>query len=71
MFGNFIWEIGKISTVVETGLSAQLWKDSLIKNKAPVKPPITIKIQKSLAYFFVLEIKDSPWIVEVSRKVLK
>ena len=41
-------EVGRVSMVVEMGLSAQLEKDWLIMIPAPVKPAMTTHSQKIL-----------------------
>ena len=46
--GKSISLIGRVSMVVEIGLSAQLEKDCWIKIKDPVKPAMTTQIQSSL-----------------------
>ena len=46
--GKSMSEIGRVSMVVEMGLSAQLEKDCWIKTAAPVKPAMTTQIQNSL-----------------------
>ena len=54
--GNLILAIGKVSTVVFTGLSDQESNELLIRSPPPKNPVATTRIQKSLAYFRVLEI---------------
>ena len=68
ILGNFISDIGNVSRVVFTGLSCQKRNDSNIKKPAKLNPPETTRIQKSFAYFLVLEIWDRPWIVEEFKK---
>ena len=51
-----ISEMCKVSIVVLIGLSDQESKDSLMSRLAPTKPPMTTRIQNSLAYFRVVEI---------------
>ena len=46
-------EIGRVSIVVETGLSLQLIKDWFIRTLETEKPTITTIIQKSLEYLVV------------------
>ena len=50
--------MGKVSTVVDTGCLAQLSKDSLINQAAPMKPAITMQIQRSLSCLVVVETVD-------------
>ena len=54
--GNFISAMGKVSTVVLTGLSDQDLKDALMIKLAPTKPVMTQRIQNSLAFLLVVEI---------------
>ena len=54
-FGNVISVIGLVSIVVDTGLSAQAWKDALIKIPAQVNPVITTNIQNSREDLVVVE----------------
>ena len=51
--GKLILEIGRVSMVVETGLSDQLLKDWFIRILAREKPRMTTIIQKSLEYLVV------------------
>ena len=46
--GKSISVMGRVSMVVEMGLSAQLEKDCWIKTEATVKPAMTTQIQSSL-----------------------
>ena len=46
--GKSISVMGRVSMVVEMGLSAQLEKDCWIMTAAPVKPVMTTQIQNSL-----------------------
>ncbi len=46
--GKSISVMGRVSMVVEMGLSAQLEKDWLIMTTAPVKPAMTTPSQKIL-----------------------
>ena len=70
MLGNEISEMGRVSMVVDIGLSFQFLNDSWIKYPAPENPPATTRIQKSFIYLLVLEIHDNPWIVDVSKNSL-
>ena len=63
-------EMGRVSRVVVTGLSAQLEKDCWIKTAATVKPVMTTHSQSSLATPLVLEMYARPWMVEDSRNSL-
>ena len=54
--GKSISVIGRVSMVVEMGLSAQLEKDCWIKTPAPVKKVMTTETQNSLTRRLVLEI---------------
>ena len=49
-------EMERVSIVVETGLLDQLEKDSWIKSPAPMNPPMTTEIQRSLTRRLVVEI---------------
>ena len=51
--GKSILEIGRVSIVVETGLSDQLIKDWFIRILEREKPTMTTIIQKSLEYLVV------------------
>ena len=51
--GKSIFEIGRVSIVVETGVSDQLIKDWFIRILAKEKPRMTTIIQKSLEYLVV------------------
>ena len=55
MLGNVIWDIGRVSIVVEIGLWCQLSNDMLIKYPAAENPPITIIIQNNLDQFLTAE----------------
>ena len=67
MFGNVNLEMGKVSMVVDIGTFCQLQNDSLMIRKAPVKPPTTTSVQRTLENFLELEMYDRPWIVDVSK----
>ena len=49
-------KIGKVSTVVFTGLSDQESNELFMSKPPPKNPDATTKIQKSLAYFRAVEI---------------
>ena len=49
IFGKVISSMGNVSMDVETGLSAQLSNDKLIRYPAIENPDTTVVIQKSLA----------------------
>ena len=55
-FGNLTSSMWKVSSVVETGCSAQLSYDWLMRIPAPVMPPSTTQTQSSLSCLAVLEI---------------
>ena len=67
--GNLISDIGLVSIVVEIGLSDHALKDSSIRIKAAIKPAITTAVQMIRTCLLVVEMYESPWIVEVSRKL--
>ena len=52
--------MGKVSIAVLTGLSDQESNDFFMRKVAPIKPNVTTRIQKSLAYFRVVEIYERP-----------
>ena len=68
ILGYFSFEIGKVSNVVDTGLSAQFLNDSEIRIPAHVKPERTTTIQRNLGNPLVVDIYCRPWIVEDSKK---
>ena len=53
--GNSRSVMGRVSMVVETGLTAQLEKDCWIKMAAPEKPVMTIQTHSSLTKLLVVE----------------
>ena len=68
--GNFISDIGKVSSVVLMGLSCHDLNDSWIRKPAIKKPKVTTMIQKSLQPFLDVEMWLNPAIEEDSKNVL-
>ena len=64
-------EMGRVSMVVVTGLSAQLEKDCWIKTAATVKPVMTTQSQAKRTSRLLVEMYTSPWMEEESRNSFK
>ena len=69
--GNTRSVMGRVSMVVETGLSAQLEKDCWIKTAAMVKPVMTTHSQARRTSRLLVEMYTSPWMEEESRNSFK